>query len=92
RTHWLYFGDDARTHIQLFPNPASDQITIQLSRSLSRKATVKLVSYQGQVLHAYELNNIGQPYKLKLPTLAKGVYLVLIEGEEIREHVKLMIQ
>jgi hypothetical protein len=92
RTHWLYFGDDARIHVRLVPNPASDQVTILLSRSLKGKATVKLISYQGQVLHAYESNNIGVSYKLNLPTLAKGVYLVLIEGEEMREHVKLMIQ
>ncbi len=92
RTHWLYFGDDARIHLQLFPNPASDQVTIQFSRSLKGKATVKLISYQGQVLHAYVMNNIGLSYKLDLPTLARGVYLVLIEGEEMREHVKLMIQ
>lgn len=92
RTYWLYFGDDARIHMKLFPNPASDQITILLSRSLRGKATVKLVSYQGQVLHSYVLNNIDQSYKLNLPTLAKGVYVVLIQGEEMREHVKLVIQ
>jgi hypothetical protein len=90
--HWLYFGEDARIHVQLAPNPASDQITILLSRSLKGKVTVKLISYQGQVLHSYVLNNIGLSYKLDLPTLASGVYLVLIEGEEVREHVKLMIQ
>lgn len=92
RTHWLYFGDDAGIHLRLIPNPASDQVTILLSRGLKGKATVKLISYHGQVLHSYVLNNIDLSYKLNLPRLAKGVYLVLIEGEEMREHIKLMIQ
>lgn len=65
--------------VSLYPNPAQDRVTVDLSLSRSEDVTIKVLGLQGQVLRT-ELRpafSSGQ-VELNLSDLAAGIYLVQV--------------
>jgi len=64
----------------IFPNPASEEVTIQFDQSLSR--TVTLSNTAGEVISRSASNN--SEYKFDVANLAKGIYFIkVLDGEKM---------
>ncbi|MCG9880719.1 MAG: T9SS type A sorting domain-containing protein [Bacteroidia bacterium] len=67
---------------KLYPNPASRFLTVQSIQSKSFKQ-LKLLTIDGKHLETYSFNDAQKEVQLALPSLAKGMYYLLIELEEL---------
>jgi polyhydroxybutyrate depolymerase len=61
--------------IEIFPNPCSDVLTV----NISGKATVEILTMEGQVLKSTELNDTHTT--IDISDFAAGVYLVKVKNE-----------
>ena len=65
---------DKRPAFKLFPNPASQEINVELSSP--KKGVLEITNLQGQVIHSYPMNGSQLKHKIDISFLASGVYLV----------------
>ena len=80
--------------VKVFPNPAKDDIYIQLQNYTGNKLHIQLSDISGKVFFSdqFTVQSNGN-YKLPLITKpATGIYTVLITGDNINETIKLVIQ
>jgi len=75
----------------IYPNPATHKITISDNRFLSGETTVSIISSRGQQMIQGRFQNQKQ-YEMNVSTLAKGIYLVIIQTIAGVETKKLVIQ
>jgi hypothetical protein len=69
-------------HVALYPNPAKNQVTIELPLSLSRQpVTAALVDALGRVVHQQVLPAGLPAHALALPNVAPGVYSLRLTTE-----------
>ena len=64
--------------IQIYPNPATDQVVVQLARSTN----AKLLDNSGRVVRAWRLS--AGPNTLNLTDLANGAYMMVTEAGAYR--------
>lgn len=75
----------------LFPNPVSDQLTIELEDIYDKQINVKLYSIQGGVIEDYKVSTNQNSITVSgLAHLAKGLYLLTYTIEEKDYVVKFM--
>jgi aminopeptidase N len=65
---------DKRPAFKLFPNPASQEINVELSSP--KEGVLEITNMQGQVIHSYPMNGSQLKHKIDISFLASGVYLV----------------
>lgn len=61
----------------IYPNPASDSVTIDLTNRKEEKLTVQLVGMEGKIASTKSILG-GQKNTLDISDLGKGMYLILI--------------
>ena len=63
-------------HIQLFPNPATDQLTVKIPRSPETEGILKILSIDGKII--FEQPILGSEIEWKIPCSSwpAGTYLV----------------
>jgi alpha-tubulin suppressor-like RCC1 family protein len=66
--------DENKIQIQVYPNPFTDNITLQLPLGVT-KASVRIMNIEGKVVHTAQLTR-NQDSISNLQTLAKGLYLM----------------
>ncbi|HPI55037.1 MAG TPA: T9SS type A sorting domain-containing protein, partial [Chitinophagaceae bacterium] len=67
----------------IFPNPASDEITIHFNASSSNKnITVQLMDVSGKIISSRKLVLTNTDVKIPLSKLPKGQYFLLIQGKQ----------
>ena len=71
------------THLYLFPNPATSSVTILSSEMISELIISNLI---GQTLFAQKFNS--EKVEVNVAYLPPGVYLVKINGTDVRKFVK----
>ncbi|HYH15514.1 MAG TPA: T9SS type A sorting domain-containing protein [Flavisolibacter sp.] len=77
----------------LYPNPASQKVTIKAELTKPQAATIKLINMLGQVVSTVSLPiNNKVNYQLPLNKLAKGIYVVQLETETGMQAQRLVIQ
>ena len=80
----------------LFPNPATDQVTVQFALSEPMKVTVKVVDLSGReigMLLKDQLQEGAHSIQLNIATLVQGVYMVNIcFGNGAVKNMKLIVQ
>jgi 1,4-alpha-glucan branching enzyme len=70
--------DSVTEHIHIFPNPGSNQITINSQVKPIRSVT--LIGFDGRVLLNHELDNCEESCRIEIPqTISSGVYILLVE-------------
>ncbi|QQS31338.1 MAG: T9SS type A sorting domain-containing protein [Sphingobacteriales bacterium] len=74
---------------RLFPNPASQSITIETNHPLQQDAVVKLVNMLGQTLSR---NNLSQRLTLDISAYPAGVYFVIVESHQNIATKQILIQ
>jgi type 1 fimbria pilin len=68
---------DAATTFSVFPNPASDVLTIN-SNSNSQNVNIQLIDITGKQLYAKTLNMSNTAERVNISALEQGVYLLSI--------------
>jgi hypothetical protein len=67
------------TDYKLYPNPASDRITIQLSNSMNDNFSYKIYNLEGRMVKEGQVKVIDQKIEIDLIDLVKGLYQVHFE-------------
>ncbi len=75
-------------HISVFPNPVSDLLTIETSRT--GQYSITLNSLNGQMIYSGEMN--GSAHHIDLSSFKNGVYFITIRSEDIGISRKIVIQ
>ena len=81
-------------NIQLFPNPASDKITITSGKTINSNVNVNIVDVAGRLAQTVSFNNLtahGQQ-AIDISKLAKGVYFVKIKTANSEMIEKLVVR
>jgi hypothetical protein len=81
-------------NIQLFPNPASDKITITSGKTIYSNVNVNIVDVAGRLAQTVSFNNLtanGQQ-AIDISKLAKGVYFVKIKTANSEMIEKLVVR
>lgn len=71
--------------LQLYPNPVSDNISLLLSLSKSRRITVEILDMLGRAAHRATFGSLNpgtHELGLNLTHLATGIYVVRLPGNE----------
>jgi hypothetical protein len=67
--------------VSIYPNPAVDQLTIDLSKLTGNSVAVQLIDITGKVIYA--TSNLSSTTQIDLSSFNRGVYFLTIkEGEE----------
>jgi ligand-binding sensor domain-containing protein len=69
---------------QLYPNPATDRLTITFPPSVS---TMRLVNAYGQLVKTLEMNDLGR-LELDINALPNGMYFLNVAGKMVQKFVK----
>ncbi len=79
--------------VTIFPNPASDQLTLQFGHSAS-SVSVSLFNTHGQQVMKREINDVmkGTEKSLSVGQLAAGIYYIRIESHDWQEVIKFILQ
>lgn len=68
--------------LKIYPNPATDRLTIELPEQASQKLHLRLFNAQGQLLRDEDQNPSGKSSQLdELGRLPAGLYLVQLEAD-----------
>lgn len=88
------FASDER-RFDAFPNPASENLTVELQSTSDETSQLQLVSVTGQILWQSEINlNAGKRMRIDVPEFANfpsGVYILRHEnvmGSEVKKIIK----
>jgi hypothetical protein len=77
--------------VQLFPNPASNTISVMLDNTVPNNCTLDIFTPNGiRVIHQEHIQPAVQ-YAFDVSTLASGTYMIIISGTHIVESRQLMI-
>jgi subtilisin-like proprotein convertase family protein len=68
--------------ISLFPNPASNQVSIGFKKAIQGKLTVSILNAQGQAMQVRHFDQAVDNIQLKTGDLPSGVYVVQVRSQE----------
>ncbi len=83
-----------KNSLRVFPNPANDNVKIQLSSEISGDATLTVQNLLGQTLLRQQVNlqNGLNEHSFNIGQLSSGIYLVAVESKGMREVKKLVVE
>lgn len=67
----------------LYPNPATNEVSIVLgkTKSSTQVGTVSIVSSTGQIMKELETSHLGEPLRMDISQMRKGIYFVIVKIE-----------
>ncbi|MDZ4665668.1 MAG: choice-of-anchor B family protein [Bacteroidota bacterium] len=77
--------------LMIYPNPASDHLTIKYNDMKAEDATLKLINSLGQVVMEERLSTDCCSKDLNIAGFPKGIYLIQVKGKTVSEVKKVMI-
>lgn len=82
------------TNVLLFPNPASDRITLRMLNNSSSNVVLSIVDATGRAVHTYERSAINYTGTLDIDLrgLAAGSYDLILSDGKSTEHVRFVKQ
>jgi hypothetical protein len=78
----------------VFPNPATEDVTIDMINYVGRSATIELLNLNGQLLHAVEIDEVrtpAVPFSLR-NTPAAGLYLIKVRSAGLPDVAKRVVR
>ena len=89
-----YSGVGINEHKQqawkVFPNPANEQLTIELPKALQEEAVLKLYNQSGAIVRRYEWPGQAQKLQVSLSGLCNGIYWLELVTEQRKYRQKVM--
>ena len=78
---------------QMYPNPATDIVTINTSKISSKNLTIKICDLTGKNIYTKRVEDRNDDVvSLAVSSFSKGVYIVQIEGENVIQTSKLLVK
>lgn len=87
----IVFGGTVNT-VTLAPNPTGGRTVLSCAKPLAAATTVKVWNSMGRLVMSTMLPAGTTSYDIDLGQVPGGVYLVHVEGEEVQEQMKLVVQ
>ena len=81
-------NDPASNRVELYPNPATNHLTISSLSPSHEALNIRLLSLSGQVVMSQQAVNL--PQHLDISQLPAGVYMVEISGESGVKYEKMV--
>lgn len=75
-------GNDEKIKVEVFPNPTSDYLTIDLSNLDLRKPKIEIRSIIGTKMRINLEKNGLKKYKVDVQSFQRGYYLVLVMDDQ----------
>ncbi|MCC6720653.1 MAG: T9SS type A sorting domain-containing protein [Bacteroidia bacterium] len=99
-THTLFtgiknFDGSIKVNINAFPNPATENTTVQFSINQKDNLNLKVVSLSGKIVYEQTLNNqLPGLKKIKINTsdFSSGNYIIYISGSKQKGSTKIIVQ
>jgi hypothetical protein len=76
--------------IKVYPNPASSFFWVDYEPRQHNKLSLRVFNLNGQLVR--ESSPSGFPATIDVSTLTPGVYILLLQGESLRERVKISVE
>ncbi|MEA3444200.1 MAG: T9SS type A sorting domain-containing protein [Bacteroidota bacterium] len=84
--------EPVQPEISIFPNPATNFITISPS-GITADLKINIYNSLGKLVKLCRMNNVNQTYDIQLNGLQRGIYFVkLLDGHKVVETKKLVIR
>lgn len=82
-----------QTEVNVFPNPTTDLVNVQITSERSGNATVQIITVDGRAVHTETLNLLpgGTTTTINTAALPAGVYLVQVTGANRVSTTKLTV-
>jgi type IX secretion system substrate protein len=77
--------------VQVYPNPAKGQLTIQLDQALETSLEVRLLNLYGQTMTSAQLPEQVRTQVLDLPEMPSGIYWLVIYSGDGQKEVKRVV-
>ena len=78
-------------NIKIYPNPAHNRFTIDLTNSATNVHLAELLDINGKVIEKYNIPDGRMNYEFPLTTTLSGVYLLRLTGSETTIVAKLIV-
>ena len=84
---------DKDLNLRAFPNPANEMITILWNEKSENFETVRISDLSGRTIERIQLSGRtqGNQIQLDLRNIAEGMYLITLEGKDVRRAVKISV-
>lgn len=76
------FSHDLSTNFRVYPNPASDQISVVLESTLGEEVVLQVIDLQGKIWISREVSSGTYREQISLNDLRAGIYFIKIQGSE----------
>jgi hypothetical protein len=73
----VLFNNDVNGVIQIFPNPATDYVFINIGATI-HKASVTLSIMNGKLVMRKDISSLDNPIKFPVSNLPRGLYIIQI--------------
>jgi len=92
RANWPPLGIPERTkkNFSVFPNPASNRITIRFNGKLNRLALIEVLDSKGEIIFNHSPS--GEELIINVDVYPNGLYLIKLTTENYTEYEKVLIQ
>lgn len=92
-TFATYVEDLAQLDLEIYPNPAKDQVQVRYGLPFSAVVTIKLYNLLGAELYTQTLLAATEgSHAIQLGGFASGSYILLIESDKFRAQKKLVVE
>jgi photosystem II stability/assembly factor-like uncharacterized protein len=79
------------SNIKLFPNPATNWITIESNNLVDKKVALSLRNSTGKEVR-HEIVEFSENYKMQLDHLQRGVYILSITSDQEQVNMKIIVE
>ena len=83
---------DANQSIQIFPNPATQTVTISLKQVSKEELSIQLYTLDGKLVQTEKIEPLQASKQLLLNQNAPGIYFLKVIGTETRFSTKLLLK
>ena len=80
--------------INVYPNPSYGKITLNFNSGRSDKYTLQIISITGKIVHNEMVDAIEgiNEKEIDLTNLAKGIYILILQSENVKEQKRIIVQ
>ena len=77
--------------LQVFPNPAIDEVSIIVKLDKNEKGNIKVMDMQGNILNNYTIDINKNTLKVETKSLSSGVYFIKYSSVTGKEKIEKLI-
>ena len=82
---------DTKAKTKVYPNPACDQLSIELSATIEGMAGIEIYNLDGKLCYQTLINAAQQLQTIDIGSIKKGIYNIRISANNLSEYQKLVI-